>query len=152
SWGAGVGIQKSLADDNTVVAASFNQIADWFDKFDIHGNRVARVSRSTSNANIGLTQLLSPTTVAHVAYGLTVQTGTLGNTWNAVPLNDGTWGDERLPSLRHRHALVGRLAQRLPWNAALHGYYRLYLDDWGIVGNTIELALYQRIGRWGYLR
>jgi hypothetical protein len=152
SWNLGFGMRRSFADDNTVIAISGNQIVDWFDHFAVGGLRLGRVFRSTSNGNLDLTQLLSPTTYAVLEYGVTVQTGTLGNTWNAVPVNDGTRGDERMPSLRHRHAFSGRLVQGLPWQAALHGSYRFYVDNWGLVGNTIEGAYLQRLTSFLYLR
>jgi Protein of unknown function (DUF3570) len=152
SWNLGIGGQRSFADDNTVIAASLNQVFDWLDRFTIQGVRIGRAERSSTNVNLSLTQLLSPTTIGYLGYGLTVQLGTLGNTWNAVPLADGTLGDERLPGLRHRHAFVARLAQALPWRGAVKGFYRFYVDNWGVVAHTLEAQLYQRLGPWFYLR
>lgn len=152
SWALGVGGSRSFADDNTVISASLNQVFDWLDRFNIFGTRLGRDYRSSTNANLGVTQLLSPTTVAHLDYGVTVQLGQLSNTWNAVPLSIGSLGNELLPNLRHRHAFVGRIAQALPWWGAIHGFYRFYVDNWGIVAHTFEVALYQRVSRWGYLR
>jgi hypothetical protein len=151
SWNMGASWARALADDNAVVAISLGEVYDWFDKFDINGFRNGRVSRSSTNANIGLTQLLSPTTVAHVDYGYTIQSGTLGNTWNAVSLSDRTRGGELLPSLRQRHALMGRIAQWLPWRGALHLSYRFYADDWGAIAHTAEAILQQRITGWLYV-
>jgi hypothetical protein len=153
SWDVGASIAHSFADDNALIAASVNQYVDWFDKFDIHGVRLARLGRSTTNLNLGLTQLLSATTVAHVDYGVTLQTGGLGNTWNAVPdERTGGYIDEVLPTFRQRHAFVARLAQWLPWRGALHGYYRFYVDDWGLLAHTLEHTAYQRLTSWLWLR
>jgi hypothetical protein len=145
SWSFGMGYSRSLAEDNAVIAASVNQVVDWFDRFALDGTRHSRASRSTTNVNLSLTQLLSPTTVAAFSYGGTVQEGTLTNTWNSVLLSDGTRGDERMPRVRQRHALAARLAQWLPWQGALKLYYRAYLDDWGIGAHTVESDLAQRI-------
>jgi hypothetical protein len=82
--------------------------------------------------------------VVNVNYGLTHLEGTLGNTWNVVPLVIGVRGPEILPWVRTRSALVGRIAQWLPWNGALHLYYRFYADDWGIVAHSFETELMQR--------
>ena len=152
SWIVGAGVQRSFADDNTVVSVHYNQVFDWFDRFTTGGVRLGRAERSTSNINLAVTQLLSPTTIGHLEYGGTVQLGTLGNTWNVVPLTTGDRGDERLPRLRHRHAFVARIAQALPWRGAIKAFYRFYVDNWGVLAHTLELALYQRLHRSFYLR
>src|SRR5207237_1008895 len=75
SWLLGLGGAWSFADDNAVLSASLQQIADSFDQYDIRGARHGHVSRSSTNANLGITQLLSPTTVAHLDYGGTARSG-----------------------------------------------------------------------------
>jgi len=145
SWSSGLGMTRAFADQNTVFGAHLTGIFDWFDQFDIHGHRYGRTERSTGTGTLSLTQVLSPTTIATMNYGLTVQAGELGNTWNSVPLADGTRGAELLPNQRVRHAVVGRLAQYLPWNGAVRVYYRFYADDWGIVAHSAEVLLNQRI-------
>ena len=152
SWTMGLAYARHMAEDNSVFQASLNQTFDWFDAYLLGGANRGRQGRSTTNANVGFTQILSPTTVGNVNYGLTVQTGELSNTWNTVPLVDGTHGAELLPHRRVRHALVGRIVQALPWNASLKVSYRFYIDSWGAVGNTLELFLYQRFTRWLYAR
>jgi hypothetical protein len=152
SWTLGGGAVRSFADDNAVLSVSVNQVLDWFDTFDIHGNREARGFRSSTNANLGLSQLLSPDTVVSINYGVTVQSGILSNTWNAVPLPLRQLEQEAVPSQRQRHAFVGRLAEYLPWRGALRLFYRFYLDDWGLMAHTAEGELLQRITPWLYLR
>jgi hypothetical protein len=152
SWLFGVGGARSFADGNTTIAASSNQALDWFDYFTLEGDRIGRRFRSSSNVNLSVTQLLSPSTVGLFGYGATVQIGELGNGWNAAHLEDTSSGSERLPKLRHRHALVGRLAQALPWHGVVKGLYRFYVDSWNIFAHTAEGQLYQRFGRHLYLR
>jgi hypothetical protein len=145
SWDGGMAIRRSYADDATVVSASAFEVFDWFDRFDIHGTKLGKTDRNGTTGSVGLTQVLTPTTVASINYGLTMQEGTMGNTWNSVPLAAGGRGPELLPSERMRHALVARAAQWLPWNGALRLYYRFYADDWGIVAHTVETQLMQRL-------
>ena len=152
SWNVGLGASRSFAEDNAVVSGSANAVFDIFDRFDFTGHRHGRAQRSANNLNLGLTQLLTPTTVAHVNYGITVQRGELGNTWNSVPLDVGYRNGELLPDLRIRHAAVARVAQFLPWNGALKAFYRFYADDWGIRANTLETQIHQRLTPWLYLR
>jgi hypothetical protein len=145
SWNAGLSASRALADQNTVVSGSVVGILDWFDRFFITGVRNGQAERSTTMASVGVTQVLTPTTIVHVNYGLTVQEGELGNTWNVVPLANGERGAELLPSSRTRHALVGRMSQFLPWNGALRLYYRFYTDDWGIEAHSVEGQVMQRL-------
>lgn len=145
SWHSGFGVKRSLADEATVLSASVLEVFDWFDRFDIHGHRNGHTDRNGTTGSVSLTQVLTPTTVANVNYGVTVMEGELGNTWNSVPLNTGDRGPEILPLRRTRHALVGRASQWLPWNGALRLYYRFYADDWGIVAHSMEGQLMQRL-------
>jgi len=145
SWAFGLGLTRSMAEENTVLDANVYQVLDWFDRFKIDGMRQARSNRSTTNLNLTLTQVLSPTTVAAVSYGGTLQLGTLANTWSTVLLSDGARGEERLPRERWRHALAARLAQWLPWEGALKVSYRIYVDDWSALANTGEVTLVQRL-------
>ena len=145
SWALGLGWRRSFAEENTAIGASVNQVVDWFDHFDLGGGRHGRSNRSTTNVNLSLTQVLSPTTIANLSYGGTVQLGTLSNTWSSVLQSDGTRSEERLPRRRLRHALAARLAQWLPWDGALKLRYRAYVDDWGIRAHTGEADLLQRL-------
>jgi hypothetical protein len=152
SWNTGFGVVRSFAEENTVLEAGLTQITDWFDKYTLQGDHDGHTSRATTTLSAGLTQVLSPTTIAHLDYGLTLQRGQLSNGWNIVPLTTGDIALEIVPPARTRHAMVGRIAQFLPWNGAVHAFYRFYLDDWGIRGNTAEVELFQRLSRLSYLR
>jgi hypothetical protein len=145
SWDSGMAIRRSYADEATVVSASGLEVFDWFDRFDIQGSRKSHTDRNGTTGTVSLTQVLTPTTVASLNYGLTLQEGTMGNTWNSVPLASGVRGAELLPTERARNALVGRMAQWLPWNGALRLSYRFYADDWGIVAHSMEAQLMQRL-------
>jgi hypothetical protein len=147
SWIVGLGASRSFAEDNTVVGVSANQILDWFDRFDLDGNRHGRATRSTTNLNVDVTQVLSATTLVNLTYGGTLQQGELGNTWQSVMLADGSRGTERLPPHRLRNAVAARLAQWLPWEGALTASYRFYFDSWGITAHSTEGALAQRLYR-----
>jgi hypothetical protein len=147
SWTGGLAWSRSLADGDTVVSASTLEVFDWFDRFDIHGGRHGRTDRTSTTVSAGLTQILTPTTVANVNYGITLQRGEMGNTWNSVPIAGDARGPELLPDERIRHALVARVAQYLPWDGALHLYYRFYADDWGNVAHSAEGELLQRVSR-----
>jgi hypothetical protein len=145
SWHSGLAVRRSFADEATVVSASVLDVFDWFDRFAIDGSRHGHADRNGTTASASFTQVLTPTTVANVNYGITVMEGELGNTWNSVPLTTGVRGPEILPIRRLRHALVGRASQWLPWNGALRLYYRFYADNWGIAAHSAEAQLMQRL-------
>jgi uncharacterized protein DUF3570 len=151
SWHGGLGGSHSFAGGDTVVSANVIEVFDWFDRFDIMGNRHGRAERSSTTASIGVTQIVTPTMLVGLNYGLTVQQGELGNTWNSVPLTSLERGPEILPDERVRHAFVARAAQFLPWNGALRLYYRFYVDDWGVVANSLEGQILQRLSRFVYV-
>jgi hypothetical protein len=145
SWQSGLAYSRALADGSTTLSTSVLAVFDWFDNFDTLGFRSGRTNRSSTTGSIGITQLLTPTTLFIANYGFTVQKGQLGNTWNSVPLASGKRGAELLPSERVRHAFVARASQFLPWNGALKLYYRLYDDDWGIIAHSAQAELMQRV-------
>ncbi len=145
SWAVGGGWNRSFLDGDATLGLSLNQANDWFDAYNVTGARLGHKDRSTTNANVALTRVLSETTIAELNYGFTLQTGELGNTWSSVPVAGGTQTTETFPGGRQRHALVGRLAQWLPWSGALHLFARGYADDWGIYAATTEIELMQRL-------
>lgn len=145
SWNMGFAFSRSFAEENTVLEGSVNVISDWFDRYTLVGKHDGHTARTSFNANAGVTQVLSPTTLVHADYGITVQRGQLSNGWNIVPLTTGGVALEILPKGRTRHALVARAAQFLPWEGAIHGFYRFYADDWGIRAHTMEFDLHQRL-------
>lgn len=152
SWNTGLAGSRAFAEDNTVVSAGVNAVLDWFDRYLLNGTHDGHNARSSLNFNAGVTQLLSPTTVAHLDYGFTLQEGQLSNGWNIVPTPQGAFQLERLPASRGRHAFVGRVAQYLPWSGAVHGSYRFYVDSFGIAAHTLEAELHQRLASFARLR
>jgi hypothetical protein len=152
SWNSGLALTRAFAEDNTVVSAGVNVVLDWFDRYTLKGAHDGHNARSSINFNAGVTQLLSPTTVAHLDYGYTVQEGQLSNGWNIVPTPQGAFQLEKLPAERGRHAFVARIAQHLPWSGAVHGSYRFYVDTFGIAAHTVEVELHQRIASFARLR
>lgn len=152
SWASGVGASYSFADDNAIVSANANQVFDWFTRYDKLGFRFGRAERTTTNGNLGFTQVLTPWTVAHVNYGVSAQYGEMSNTWNTYPLAPNDRGSERLPQRRIRQAVVARFAQFLPWNGALKGFYRFYGDSWAIYAHAVEGQLLQRLSPSVFIR
>ncbi len=145
---------RRLAEDNATLTLSGNATFDYFDNIREDGITDEQRSRVAVNANLGGSQILSPTTLVDGSYGLTYQVGVLEQTWNAVPRGRYlTPLGEKLPHERLRHALAGRISQHLPGIATtLKLAYRFYADDFGLVAHTVELRAYQYLTRWLVVR
>jgi hypothetical protein len=148
SWSYSLEYERTLAEKNATLSVTWNQVLDWFDAFTLGGKRAGRASRASSNVNIGLSQLLSPSTLVGVSYGVTLQRGELSNTWNTVPTAAGGRVSETLPKERVRHAASLSLAQWLPWGGALKLRYRFYRDDWAVSAHSAEVELRQSVADW----
>ncbi len=145
SWALSLELDLALAEDNATLSLAANQVLDWFDAFSLGGARNGRASRSSTNLNLGISQLLSASTLFYASYGITLQRGELSNTWNSVPTVDGQRIREVLPGERNRQALAVGLSQWLPWDGALALSYRYYRDDWAVRAHSLEAELRQRI-------
>ncbi len=153
SFFLGGGWTLSLADDNATIGISGQATVDLFDQVTRTGVDPGVGNRNTLNVNLAASQVLSPTTVADVAYGLTLQTGRLETTYNSVPLTDDMRGDEVFPGRRVRHAFAARLAQHIPWTrTTLKASYRYYFDNYQLDAHTAEGFVFQYLVDWLYVR
>ncbi len=151
-WG-GLAVSRDLADDNAVFTTSVDLIVDVFDPVQFTGYDPGITERLTATINTSISQLLSPTTVVSLAYGMTAQLGTLATTWNSVPISDGDRTGDLFPRRRIRHALSGRLAQAIPDTRTFFSIaYRFYVDDFGILAHTPEATVTQHLGEEVSLR
>jgi hypothetical protein len=143
----GYAVSRDLADDNAVLTVSFDGIVDFVDQVQFTGYDPGMTTRFTGTVNASLSQLLSPTTVAVVSYGLTGQAGLLQTPWNSVPIENGDRVGDLFPHTRMRHAFVGRLSQAIPDSRTfLAAQYRLYVDDFGVIAHTPEGSVTQYLG------
>lgn len=169
---AGLGWVGRYFEDNTTVAFNSTWIIDWFDYIHPLGwSPESQETRLTLSDNLAVTQVLSPTTLLSLSYGITFQSGTLQTTWNSVYIADApTTGcpndvgqspafdcpnrePERFPRTRTRHAPAIMLAQHLPrTRTTLKVGYRFYDDDLELRAHTPQVMLYQWLGRRVYLR
>ncbi len=148
----GAGFVRDLACDNATLEASLNASIDWFDPITPQGFDWGYEQRRALNANVGVSQVLSPTTLAAASYGLTRQWGLLEQPWNSIPTvpTGGTLTNrprEVFPGSRLRHAASLQLLQRIPRaGGTLRLRYRHYRDDFGLVADTARAAWVQWLG------
>lgn len=167
----GIGYSGSFNEDNTVFGASVNFVYDYFDDLYPRGWNDGQTERVAVNDNLSFTQILSPTTLLSLSYGLTFQVGTIENGWNSVYVSDAQTYNcfddpeqlsaydcpnrrrENFPRTRIRHALAGQLNQHVPgMRATFKGRYRYYRDDFSLTAHTATGSYYQWAGRRLYFR
>jgi len=161
SFQLGAAFLSQFAQDNASVLFSVNLALDSFDPLTTRGRDAGAESRGALNFNLGVSQILSPTTLFDASYGLTAQLGTLETTWNSVPARKpaGRPGgplrriSEALPTSRYRNAFGVRLAQHIPVSrTTVKGSYRFYIDTFELMANTAELTAYQYLVDQFYVR
>jgi hypothetical protein len=145
-FGGGIGFE--MAEDNATLGVDVLGIVDMFDTLLPDGRDVGLGVKWTGSANVSFSQILSPTTIAWIGYGLTVQRGRLETTYNSVPI-EGTLDrlNELFPESRLRHAFSARIAQHIPMTrSTLRGGYRFYIDDIAVRAHTADVEAFQYLG------
>jgi len=140
----GTAVRVELADDNASLTTSFDAIVDILDPVQPNGWDPGLTERFTGSLNVSFSQLLSPTTIALLSYGGTLQVGQIGTTWNSVPYEGGDRIADLLPNQRFRHAFAGELRQAIPDSRTFFsGRYRFYVDTFDLVAHTLEGSVTQ---------
>jgi hypothetical protein len=108
---------------------------------DLHRNK------SAYNIQVGITQVLSKDSLITSTLGYTRNSGFLSNPYKRVFIEDlGAFFEER-PGNRNAWVWDTRYIQHIAtWDAALHLDYRLFADDWGVHGHTLEATWHQPLG------
>ena len=170
SQGVGAGAELRLGTPDTVLGVHYTGTFDEVGRTDTPDAQFSEPLASHS-ADVAITQNLSTKTLLRLVYTLTYQRGYMEKPYRFVPLftrrdlaqaaGDGTRlglatfdryrqstrPAEEVPDDRVRHALASRLLTYIaPIDGSLRVDYRFYLDDWLVIGNTLEAALYQPLG------
>ena len=99
----------------------------------------------TAVGSLSISQVLSPVLVGQLTYDVARLDGFQENPYRSVPAG-GVLEPERVPAERTRHAGLAALRGFVPaTRSTLVGAYRLYRDDWGLVGHTPEVRLIQEV-------
>jgi hypothetical protein len=107
------------------------------------GSRVVTPSkaRDTYTASFGFSQVINERLQGSIAMDLVYQSGYLGLPFHRVYFNDGKDTIENLPSQRFKFPIGIRLNYFLGDNIILRGYYRFYIDNWGLKSHTASLEV-----------
>jgi hypothetical protein len=97
--------------------------------------------RDTYTAAFSYSQVFNPRMQGSVELDLVQQTGYLGLPFHRVYFADGQDTIEKLPSQRLKLPIGFRLNYFLGDNIILKGYYRFYIDNWGLRSHTASLEV-----------
>ncbi|HEX7374905.1 MAG TPA: DUF3570 domain-containing protein [Steroidobacteraceae bacterium] len=134
---------QDMFGDLTTVSFGYSQGWDVVRK---RGDAAFSEDVNRRNYRVGLSQIITPTLMAGINYELITDEGFLNNPYRSVRYLDPTsakgysYEPERYPHTRTSNAIAINARYFLPYRAALHGEYRYYTDDWGIVANSIEVG------------
>lgn len=138
-----------LAEKNTTVAVALAQGRDSISNAGLQdANSMAPEitgSLNTTLASASITQILTPSLVGALTYDFTYLSGFQQNVYRAVPAG-GVLEPERVPETRIRNAVFANVRGYLDSTRTIGVVgYRLYFDDWGIVGHTPEARVIQEL-------
>jgi len=142
--GWGLNLSAPLRNGDTQARLKYQGFLDFFDVKLFNGVEPRRDRRRTHNLEAGVTQVLTPKTVADLVWTHAEQFGFLATTWHSVFVN-ATEASEEVPSTRRRDAVTMRVKQSLAASSALELAYRFYDDDWGIRSHTYEMKVFQYV-------
>ena len=97
--------------------------------------------RNTYTASFSFSQVINSRMQGSVALDLVYQSGYLGLPFHRVYFNTGKDTIENLPSQRFKLPIGFRLNYFLGDNVILKGYYRFYVDSWGLISHTASLEV-----------
>ena len=159
SLGLGLNAINKPRNTNTTLTYSLDAYLDDVDIIRFDGVQDGSESRTTFSGTVNWHQILTPTLQGEIGLTLATQSGFLSTPYNAVVVENpgdppnpnldnmarGTEIAEVLPDSRTRTALYGRLRYSNTPGRAWEMGSRLYNDDWGITGISLEPRLYQTL-------
>lgn len=140
------GVARELFQRNTRVqlgyGLTFNQIGRASDP-------TFERSLDSHLVNLGVSQLVDPATRVGAAYTLQVLRGFQSSPYRYVLAEDLSRTLESHPEDRLRHAIVLNSARSITRHIAVHGTYRFYADDWGVLAHAVNTRVrLDSGGRW----
>lgn len=149
SRGISLGDAIEFNDKNTVlhfgVSHNFDSVR--------HANQVDWSPKDSTEAIVGISQLLSPKTIASADFTFGYEEGFLSDPYRQAEFiyaghPFGSVRSEIRPSQRTKEVGLLRVTQYFDsLNASLEGSYRFYHDSYGIAASTIGLTWHQWLGK-----
>ncbi|MFT5885016.1 MAG: hypothetical protein ACI9IP_001476 [Arcticibacterium sp.] len=151
SIGLNAGISKLSKDKNTEIGLKAGAFFDQWkvilpyelrppgqgDDDDNYGN----APRNSFNAGLTLSRVVNKNLQVLLMIEPSFQDGLLSTPYHRVYFSDGTHSTEKLPSQRFKLPIGMRASYFLRDNIILRGFYRYYMDNWGMTGHTASFEV-----------
>ena len=118
-----------------------------------HIDQVTWSDKDSTEAIIGISQLLSPKTIFTAAFTFGYESGYLSDPYRQAefvyPLHNlGVVRYENRPTERDKQIFFTSITQFIsPLNASIEGSYRFYHDSYDVSAHTVALTWHQRLGK-----
>ena len=132
-----LGLSRELATKNAKLTIGYGFTRNYVGR--AHDPNFEKLL-DVQGAQIGISQILGRKTLASIAYTLSHASGYQGSPYRFVTTMDGVAEPESPPEQRIRHAVTARVMHMFGDANIVDAQYRIYIDDWGIVSHTGELA------------
>lgn len=154
SYGISLNDAIDFNDKNTVV--SFG-VAEDLDSVR-HKDRITWSPKFSTDAILGVSQILGPNTILNAAFTLGYESGYLDDPYRLaqyIPNNIPGWNPtffvgapEHRPDHKTKEVLLTSLTHHFDsLDASLEASYRFYHDSYGVFGHTLELTWHQWLGK-----
>lgn len=153
SMNYGIGTERNYNDKNTTLSAAGSFSYDWIDPTDADDFSTRPSSKEKWSIDLfaGFSQILSRASTASFTVNYKHSDGYLADPYKAIR-QIGPAGQviaDRRPSGKDQVSLLARYRHHFEAvSGSLHGDYRFYTDDWGIISHTVDLAWYQNFFGW----
>ncbi len=145
SINAGWGFEKSMAEDNFLLAINGQIFEDKTKTFDFSKQQTTDwQSKRVYSIDVSASQLLTANDNLNFSYTYILQKGTLENISSTIDVA-GVRSAEVLPDKRNRHTLGSKWIHALSDTLASHLSYFYYQDDWDIQAHTFQLSAFQSL-------
>lgn len=98
-------------------------------------------ARNTYTASFSFSQVINDRMQGSITTDLVYQSGYLGLPFHRVFFNTGKDTIENLPSQRLKLPIGLRLNYFMGDNIIIRGYYRFYVDNWGVISHTASIEV-----------
>ena len=146
-------VGQELFDRNVTLTAGYGLSLNTVGRSGDPGFSEAMTNHSVT---LSASQLLGPDTVARLTWQGQFARGFQASVYRYASVYQGTvllfQTPEVLPDARDRHAAALSVRHHLSGPIYVNADYRLYLDDWGLMGHTGGGQLYYEITRDVFLR